>query len=835
MKMNKIIINLVLLLTLVFSVNAVLNEGVVSSWHLDNNDLTDELGVNNFTNEGTINGSGIINDARDFDTNTDRLTLSNDNSLDLTGEYSYNLWVNLDTNAGNDFTTFLTYGNQIDFPRYGATLRADSTIKVWGGSGGNTNVDTTAILGTGSYQMLTVTHSGSGTDQTSIYIDGVQIQNFTLADATSTTGTPVLTVGGWVGGGANSINGRIDEPTLWNRSLSVEEVQQLYNSGLGLQYPYVITPLITSDLQTYYNTSNITINLTTETNTNMSYVLDNASEIIICTNCNNSILNLNSIVDGLHNITWISTDSGGQLNNTESFTIDSVNPVINNSIPTTINDYNFLSTFFTCVDDNLDFCNISIDGLNKDQDLNFTLIHNGNLSYTINASDLAGNQVTESGVLFVNPKIFFSFNDSGSPVLNYEFGGRTDVNGFVNYTIYEDSLIIGNNTLNFDKLGFILQNFTFELTNTTNVNFSFNVNPANINIQIFDRVTETLITDNTTVQLIGNIGEVATTITGEVTFQAINATLGDYQIIASSSNYNTESAYFEYTAQENITIKLYQMKTNETNLGQINVLVKDSLSFLVENSIVNLLEWKPTESAYVTVAQCQTASNGICVLNVELFDKLYKLQAVKDNAEKTTNAQIFTVSGVTIPITLEDIILTQVSDLENVFYTVNETLTVNNSLVRLQWTDLTGVVSEACISTFKYTGFGQTLLSENCSSSSSGILFQSNIINNTFDISIKATITSNGVEYPIDEFNHKGIGNLGDALEQNNLHIILPIVFFFIGLGAGLFFGNLFIALSLVILLEWVSVAITKAIITVEIAVAITVLCLLIFWGIKKK
>ena len=138
--------------------------------------------------------------------------------------------------------------------------------------------------------------------------------------------------------GHNSVNtneryaGLMDEWGTWSRALTSDEVIELYNSGNGNQYPYLDTPTITTNLQTYYDSENISVQLNTTTNTNMSYVLDAGSETSICNECNNSILNLSLLAEGLHNITFISTDDNGQVNTTDNFTIDTITPIITNLV-----------------------------------------------------------------------------------------------------------------------------------------------------------------------------------------------------------------------------------------------------------------------------------------------------------------------------------------------------------------------------------------------------------------------------------------------------------------------------------------------------------------------
>lgn len=589
----------------------------------------------------------------------------------------------------------------------------------------------------------------------------------------------------------------------------------------------------------YLDNTNFTLNVSFSKVTNSTYILNGGSETTLGTNLDEVETSLTGVV-GLNNITIFTNTSGTLTNKSISFTVDTTNPSLSVGLPSEINSYdNFnFSQYINVSDTNLDTCIVTISDDSSttctQENYNFTI--NGNKTINVTATDLAGNTNSSlNNIMLLNPEMSFTFNVSGSPISNYTYGGRSDTAGIVNYDIYNDGLVLGSNTLLFEKLGFLSQNFTFSLNTSTNQNFSFDVALASINAQIFDRNTETLITDNVTIQLVGPVGSITTTTSGTADLLALNGTPGDYQIIASTANYETESAYFTYTNQQNLSVIIYMIQSNQTNLGTLNVRVKDSLSFLVESAIVDLLEWKSGENSYVSVSQCQTAPNGVCVLNIELNDKLYKIQAEKDLVSKTTNAQIISTSGETITITLEDVILTETPDLENVLSNFTETIVGNVSTTRLQWSDTEGVVSEACIKTYKNTGFNQIFLSQNCTSSSSGILFAVNQINNTFPIIIKASINYQDTSYPVGQFFHDSVDSITASLEENGLDIFIPTVFLMIAIAIGIFFGNIYISLSLAIILEWIATRLAPSIMSMSIAVVVTIISGLILWGISRK
>jgi len=483
---------------------------------------------------------------------------------------------------------------------------------------------------------------------------------------------------------------------------------------------------------------------------------------------------------------------------------------------------------------------VNTDSLGKFSDynllLNYTFTNNGNQDYTILASN-STNTINETGSLLVNPSVSFNFEDNSTNVENYSFGGRADTNGLVTYNIYNDGLTIGENTLSFSKFGYVLQNFTFNITETQSQNYTFNVTEAAINVQIFDRITQNLITQNVDLQLIGNVGNTTTTSTGQATLRAIDGVPGSYQIIATSTGYETESVYFEYTNQENLSVDIYLLNSTDLSVGFVTIEVKDTLSFFIEGAIVNLMEWKPSISSFITVGQCQTLSNGKCNLNVELNNKLYKFQAIKNGISTETTSLILTETGLTFPLTLENALLNPTANSDNILSNMTQTLNniTNSSLLRLQWATKDNTNAKACIKVYSNPGYSQQIIASNCTVSNSGVLLMNVNINNTENIKVDGTVQDSFNTFLIDSFFYEGSGSLSKALNDFNLDILIPIIFFFIGISVGLLFGNLYIGLILGVILEWIATIIAGNVLSVSVAVVITFISGLVIWGAYKK
>ena len=87
-----------------------------------------------------------------------------------------------------------------------------------------------------------------------------------------------------------------------------------------------------------------------------------------------------------------------------------------------------------------------------------------------------------------------------------------------------------------------------------------------------------------------------------------------------------------YTAkqhQEILNVDIYMLNSSQPDAGTITLVVKNSLSQFVEGTICSALEWKPAQSAFVSVAQGLTNVNGETIINIELGTKIYKFSLPK--------------------------------------------------------------------------------------------------------------------------------------------------------------------------------------------------------------
>lgn len=130
---------------------------------------------------------------------------------------------------------------------YGANLNANADGSVTGYHGNCTNTETifntnTGVISSSGWYHIVLTFDGGSTYK--IYVNAVDKQTASGRSYTSSTMTKgqvgvSIYSGGTEGGGDRYI----DEVAFWNRALSQAEVTELYNTGVGIAYPFVVSTI----------------------------------------------------------------------------------------------------------------------------------------------------------------------------------------------------------------------------------------------------------------------------------------------------------------------------------------------------------------------------------------------------------------------------------------------------------------------------------------------------------------------------------------------------------------------------------------------------------------
>lgn len=830
---------LILFLSLLFFINGVnaleKDSNLQAYWELENLNDSSDNGLT-FTNVGaTYTATGCHKGGcYDFDGVSNRMYISSQ-PLGSGGDTTISMWVKQDTTIGDqDFCG--AWGTQnLCLLRYVNGGTQGYFYIGRDGYYGDTSIVTHGLTTTNWNHILITYKSSSKTYK--LYFNGVL---FTTKNLTSTTPTTrnYFNIGAYAGGdgdgGVNFFNGKIDEVSLWNKTLNSTEVTDLYNNDIT----FVSTPTINDDIQSYYNVNNPTINVNTTTDTNMSYILDSGLETTICNNCNSSSFNLSSLAEGLHTLKLISTDSSGQVNTSKNFTIDTTDPSLNVTAFSEETDYIFnFSSIINYSDTNLDTCTIDIDtGDSIDcTNTSYTFNLNGNHTFNVSVNDSAGNTVTSNGnIVLINPYQYFYFEDSDStPVTNFTINGQSYTN-YYQEKIYDIGL--GNITFTFSKLGYQTQNFTREMNLSSAYNETIVVPGAIININIYDRETRNLLSGLTTLTLVGPLGQNTSTTNGTASFQSLDFEVGDYQIIATHSNYATESAYFTFNNQEESIIDIYMLNSSATTYGQITITTKDEYSKFVGGAICKANEWNTNSSAFLPVAQGKTNGNGNTNLNIEIGTKLYLFNCEKSGITGQIPEEIVFADLDTRTIILRTSTTSTLQDFEYITASASEDVVGNFTTITYTFSNSLGTDLEACLNYYSTRGNSRNLLNTTCVTSSSGTIQEMIAINNTYNLLIEATIGINSKTYKVNSFIHKSINDISFSLAYYGLDkfvmplaIILCIVLVF--LTKFHFLGEFVGIIAL-----WTGVSLVPSIWTVTLAmVGSVILSLMMYWGYKTK
>jgi len=203
----------------------------ISYYKLDESsgNASDSVGSNTLTNVGTATYSaGKINNGVNLNGSSQYFTFGTSPQTGA-GSWSVNVWVK--TSASGSQNEFMFWGsNSTD---NGIDLYKNSSNKLqanfYGGGGIATS---TTSINTGSWVMCTVTYDGTNIR---VYVNGV-LEN-TGANRTGAISGSNRYVGA-DGGVGNFWNGSLDELGTWSVTLTANDINLLYNAGLGNQYPF---------------------------------------------------------------------------------------------------------------------------------------------------------------------------------------------------------------------------------------------------------------------------------------------------------------------------------------------------------------------------------------------------------------------------------------------------------------------------------------------------------------------------------------------------------------------------------------------------------------------
>lgn len=214
--------------------------GLVASYSLSNGN--DNLGLHNGTSVNVTYGAGKLGNCGDFNASNRVINISDSNDFSFTNgtndlPLSLSVWCNFTSLAGTQFIFSKWDGSTAS--EYIIAWNATFLTIILTGPTSNIRSNYTFTPTLNQWYHFVFTYNGSGLNSgLKIYVDGslvTTVNSGTYTGMVDNTRFPRI-------GNSNAseyFKGKIDELNIWkNRELTYGEVLELYNSNLGLAYPF---------------------------------------------------------------------------------------------------------------------------------------------------------------------------------------------------------------------------------------------------------------------------------------------------------------------------------------------------------------------------------------------------------------------------------------------------------------------------------------------------------------------------------------------------------------------------------------------------------------------
>ena len=718
-------------------------DSLAAYYKLDNNDFSDELGIYDGSNSGSINTSGIIIDGRSFDGN-DLISATSGVAGDTTMTAS--AW----------FKTTSTSGYQaiIDLNNDGRANTKGFAIEFYGDNGviqplidGIERGSGTTIVNDGNWHLAVITRNG---DTFNVYLDG----NST-AEASVTAGGNYGNINMIGQNGHDTINGfftgQVDEVGIWSRILDSSEITELYNSGSGLPYDISITQIELKNPANNIIISDIGANFTVEFNITganpNNYTWKNATYYIW--------------KEGVNFNTTTVTLSG----NSTSYTQD-----IDNFI---LADYEW--NVYGC------YGNATYN--------NCTWSLNGNFSLTVGAtidSETYDNETYEtaentfevnitllSGVVLQAAYLYYD---------DVRYIGAVTNLGSDKYSMTKTLSVPSSNGGAENKSfhwSFVYTSPVQKIQNTTSqnqtvspiffglCNATYTIHALDISIKeegTFDDLNGTLEFSADYWLGDGSVKKQFTfsylendTSTYDFCILPTDKTFSVDDIISYTAlGYDRRDYFLNDAALSNVTmnLSLYLLSTTATDIFTITVQDQDSKP--VDGAFVNVQRWDIGTNNFYTIGMIKTTSDGTGIINSRLNDAWYRYQVIYDEILYLTTEPVKEAGTSRIlEINLEE------DNPYDQFGEIDFLLTYDEdtNLSVFTYSDTTGAVAIGCLKVLRMEGNGTSEVYYSCVESSSGTLSYKIEGDGTYIIRaiFRLSDAYDNVEQVVDEIIRQGI------------------------------------------------------------------------------
>ncbi|NTW33158.1 MAG: hypothetical protein HGB12_11120, partial [Bacteroidetes bacterium] len=191
--------------------------GLVGLWHLNGNSTDSSGNSNNGTNTNITYGTGKFGQGANFNGSSSKINCGTGITINGNSCFTFSLWAKVNAFQSQDFFSYNingTYDIKIQpYPGHVYFQRDDYYV------------DYTGFSDVTNFHLFTMTYDGT---YIKAYIDGSQVGSQVSSTGSYTASNKTFYIGARTD---NSMyfNGIIDEVRLYNRALSVTEIQALYN------------------------------------------------------------------------------------------------------------------------------------------------------------------------------------------------------------------------------------------------------------------------------------------------------------------------------------------------------------------------------------------------------------------------------------------------------------------------------------------------------------------------------------------------------------------------------------------------------------------------------
>lgn len=266
--------------------------GLVSSWNFSTGRAIDAIQPKITATEANIstandhfNNPGAAYVFNGGSTNS-HVNLGNSPKLNFSTGLTISAWIN--HNGGGEKAIISKWANSMNLDQYILFINSNNRVQFAVGSPGNSANGITSsgsLLSTFQWYHIVATWDTSG--RHTIYINGVQntstvLSNFKTINQ-STVSVPVYIGTQDPTAGTRNMKGSIDDVKLYNRALTLSEVQSLYNepnpivNGLVSYYPFDMGTTDLKDTLNYNDAIGTNVSYATDRNGNGNSCLDIAA------------------------------------------------------------------------------------------------------------------------------------------------------------------------------------------------------------------------------------------------------------------------------------------------------------------------------------------------------------------------------------------------------------------------------------------------------------------------------------------------------------------------------------------------------------------------------